>query len=226
MTVRRLRRWAGGIVVAAAAVAALLPASAHAAGLPGSMAVLGDSIARGWGSGGALADNLAGSWATGTDPSVNSHYTRLLGRTVAISGQAGNYAVVGATMNDMFGQAASAITQGAEYVLIMAGTNDVCTATTAQMTTAANYANQLTSTLNRLSTALPSVRFFVASIPNWVALRNSLAGNPAAVNAWAANSRCPDVLGASSTAADRAAVAQRILDLNAAAASACGGFAN
>src|SRR5262249_38432996 len=162
-------------------------------------------------------DNLAGAWATGTDPTVNSHYTRLLARTAAISGQAGNYAVVGATMNDTFTQAASAITQSADYVLIMAGTNDVCTTTTAQMTTVEAYTTQLQATLNRLTTNLPSVRTFIASIPNWVALRDSLIGNPAAVNAWQVNVRCPDVMGSSSTAAGRAQVAQRILDLNAAA---------
>src|SRR5689334_13741318 len=208
MTVRLGRRTAWWLAIAAAVLAAL-PGVARAAGLPGSMSALGDSLPRGWGSGGQLADNLAGSWATGTDPTVNSHYTRLLARTTAISGQAGNYAVVGATMNDTFTQAAAAVTQGAEYVLIMAGTNDVCTQTTAQMTSVANFSSQLPATLNRLTTSLPGVRTFVASIPNWVALRNSLAGNPAAVNAWATNSRCPDVMGASSTPADRAAVAQR-----------------
>src|SRR5690349_21827679 len=100
------------IAIAVVVLAAALPATARGAGLPGSMAVLGDSIARGWGSSGALGDNLAGSWATGTDSAVNSHYSRLLARTAAISGQAGNDAVVGATMNDTFNQAASAITQG------------------------------------------------------------------------------------------------------------------
>src|SRR4051794_16189386 len=106
MMERGMRRVGWRVGLGVAVLAAALPASARAAGLPSSMAVLGDSLARGFGSGGSLSDNLAGSWATGTDATVNSQYLRLLARTTAISGQAGNYAVSGSKVADTFNQAA------------------------------------------------------------------------------------------------------------------------
>src|SRR3954468_10468260 len=71
-------------------LAALAFASQAQAALPSSMAALGDSLTRGCGAGGAAGDVPAESWTTGTDPAVNSHYSRLLAQNPAISGNGNN----------------------------------------------------------------------------------------------------------------------------------------
>lgn len=214
-------------VIAAAAALFLVNAGGALAALPNSMAALGDSLTRGFGSAGVPGDNLAGSWSTGTDPAVNSHYQRLLALNPSISGHAANDAVDGSKMAGTFAQAASAVAQGAQYVTIFSGTNDVCTDTVAQMTSPATFQAGLTATLTRLTSGIPGVQVVVVSIPNWYGLWQTFHTDPAALAAWATfNNRCPVLLGAGATDADRLAVAQRIVDLNAAAATACAAFAN
>jgi lysophospholipase L1-like esterase len=200
----------------------LVSAVGALAALPSSMAALGDSLTRGFGSAGVPGDNLAGSWSTGTDPAVNSHYQRLLALNPAISGHAANFAVNGSKMAGTFAQAASAVSQGPQYVTIFSGTNDVCTNTVAQMTSPATFQAQLTATLTRVTTGLPGVQILVVSIPNWYALWQTFHTDPAALAAWATfANRCPVLLGPAATDADRQAVAQRIVELNSAAAGAC-----
>jgi lysophospholipase L1-like esterase len=213
------------LVALLSAGALFLTASAASAALPNSIAALGDSLTRGFGSAGVPGDNLAGSWSTGTDPAVDSHYQRLLALNPAIAGHAANDAVNGSKMAATFAQAAAAVSQGAQYVTIFSGTNDVCTDTAAQMTSPATYQAGLTATLTRLTTGLPNAQILVVSIPNWYALWQTFHTDPAALSAWSTfSNRCPVLLGAAATDADRLAVAQRIVDLNAAAATACAGF--
>ncbi len=194
-------RWGVRLLVLLCVGLATLAVSqpAHAA-LPSSIAALGDSLIRGWGSDGTPTDAYAYSWATGTDLSVNSHYRRLLARTPAISGQTENYAYLGATMANVAGQTAGPITAGARYVTIMAGTNDVCTTTVGGMTTVASFSSALNSALSNLTASLPTARILVGSIPDWYGLWQQLHLNPAAANAWATYNRCPDLLGSSTTA--------------------------
>jgi lysophospholipase L1-like esterase len=227
--IRRHPNSGGRSVRSALAFAALLAVLALAPGasaaLPSSIASLGDSLIRGWGTDGTPTDAYAYSWATGTDTSVDSHYLRLLARTPAISGQTENYARLGAKMADVDAQASGPVTAGSQYVAIMAGTNDVCASSTAQMTSVVTFSSQLSTALTHLTSSLPSARILVASIPNWPGVWQQLHANPTAVNEWSTYNRCPDVLGPSATDADRAVVAQRIMDLNAAEASICAQFA-
>jgi lysophospholipase L1-like esterase len=205
----------------------LAAASVAGAALPSRMAALGDSLTRAYASSGAAGsgDNLSASWATGTDSTVSSHYSRLQALNPAIAGHASLFATNGSRMAGTLAQADSAVAQGAEYVTIMSGTNDVCTSTVAQMTPANNFRNQLTSTLTRLTTNLPSAKILVASIPNWYGVWQAFQSDPSALSAWSIyTNRCPVLLGASATEADRQAVGQRIVDLNAAAAQACSAF--
>jgi lysophospholipase L1-like esterase len=211
--------------LAAAAVVVLVFAGPAAAALPSSMAALGDSLTRGYGAGGGAVDYPAESWSTGTDAAVNSHYLRLLALNPAISGNQFNDAVSGSTMAATFTQAGNAIAQGADYVTIWSGTNDVCTPTVGQMTSVASYTSSLQSTLSRLTSSLPGVQILVLSVPDWYGFWQKFSGTPAAVNAWATYARCPDLLGAGATAADRQAVQTRINDLNAAIVSVCAQFA-
>ena len=106
----------------------------------------------------------ADSWATGGDPSVDSHYQRILAANPAIANNVGNYAQSGSKMIHTDAQAASAIGQHAAYVTLWSGTNDVCTSTVGQMTSVANFTTQLRQTLTDLTTSIPGVRVLVLSI--------------------------------------------------------------
>ncbi|HKP19223.1 MAG TPA: GDSL-type esterase/lipase family protein [Gaiellaceae bacterium] len=219
--------WRFSAALLAAGALTLAAASVAGAALPSRMAALGDSLSRGYASSGVpgSGDNLTASWTTGTDSTVNSHYARLLALNPAISGHASLYATNGSKMAATASQADSAIAQAAEYVTIMSGTNDVCTTTVAQMTAVTNFKNQLTSTLTKLTTSLPNAKILVASIPNWYGIWQTFQSDASALSAWSTwNNRCPDLLGATATQADRDAVRQRIIDLNTAEAQACAAF--
>ncbi len=206
----------------------LLGAPTAAAALPNWMAALGDSITLGYGSSGAAGsgDNPTASWSTGTNGSVSSHYSRLLALNPPISGHAASYAQDGVKMSSMQTQAQSAVSFGPDYVTIMAGTNDVCTQTVGQMTSVNNFKSQLTATLTTLTQSLPNAKILVTSIPNWYGLWQTFQSNPSALSAWSTYpTRCPDLLGSGATTADRQAVSQRIIDLNAGTAQVCAGYA-
>ncbi len=85
------------LLVLVAAIAA--PSAAARVALPKSIASTGDSLTRAAGTGFLpWTDNPAGSWSTGTDPSVNSHYLRLLALNPRIRGHNYNDARSGAKM--------------------------------------------------------------------------------------------------------------------------------
>ena len=67
------------------------------------MVATGDSITRGFDANGAclLRDCPQLSWSTGTDTSVNSHYTRILALNPSIAGHQYNVAKTGAKMADL-----------------------------------------------------------------------------------------------------------------------------
>src|SRR4051794_667706 len=71
-------------------------------GYPHSMASTGDSITRAFNTGTIpFTDAPANSWSTGTNGSINTHYTRILAATPAINGHAYNDAVTGAVVGDL-----------------------------------------------------------------------------------------------------------------------------
>src|SRR3954451_21168039 len=104
------------------------------AGWPASMASTGDSITRAFNSGSAYTDAPANSWSTGTNASVNSHYSRILAAFPGINGHSFNDAVTGAQMVDLSSQVANVNSQHVEYVTVLLGANDACRPTEAQMT--------------------------------------------------------------------------------------------
>jgi lysophospholipase L1-like esterase len=217
------RRWRRAAAASLCALAGLVLADGAGAALPGAMAALGDSLTRAYGSVGPTGDNPADSWSTGRDPQVVSHYWRL---RAASSGDiaAANLAVSGSKMAHTSAQAAGVA--AGTYVTLWSGTNDVCTPTVAQMTTAADYAQQLRQTLTRLA-GVAGVRVLVLSIPNWYQVWQTLSADADAQAAWGAYpNRCPSLLAPTATPADRNAVAQRIVELNAAASAVCAEFAS
>lgn len=219
------------LLVTLLALALLAPAAASArVALPKSIASTGDSLTRAAGTGFLpWTDNPAGSWSTGTDPSVNSHYLRLLALNPKIRGKNYNDARSGAKMAELATQMGVVVGQKADYVTVEMGGNDVCAANESLMTSVADYRAGFRAGLERVTSGLPNVKVFVASVPNihhlWVLYHNDFA----AQLAWATFGVCQSMLAnpTSTAQADvdrRARVLQRIVDYNAALANVCAEF--
>jgi lysophospholipase L1-like esterase len=222
-----LPRWSfAAIVLLAAALVAPSTVSGRAA-YPSAMASTGDSLTRAAGTGFLpWTDNPGGSWSTGTTSSVNSHYLRLLALTPKIRGKNYNDARSGAKMGELASQMDKAVTQKVGYVTVEMGGNDVCASSESAMTPVATYRSQFQTAMDRITTGLPSVKVFVASVPNirhlWALYHDDLAAQVA----WATFGVCQTMMAnpTSTAAADverRARVLQRIVDYNAALEAVC-----
>jgi lysophospholipase L1-like esterase len=133
------------------------------AGLPSSMAAIGDSITVGYGSCFALSDCPRNSWATGDGILVDSHYQRILDGNPAIKGHARNFATSGATAAGLASQASRAAATHPGYLTVMIGANDACRST---MTATSTFATQIRTALQNVKAASPQTRILVVSIPN------------------------------------------------------------
>ncbi len=152
----------------------------------GSIAAMGDSISRAFDGCTFLQDCLRTSWVTGTDPVVQSHYSRLVARNPALSGRAFNEARVGATSADLPRQAASVATRRPDYVTILIGANDACAATESAMTSRAVFRARIDQALTTIYRARPDAKVFVASIPDIYRLWQVGHTNPIAQLVWSA----------------------------------------
>jgi lysophospholipase L1-like esterase len=219
------------LLLALVALALLAPATASArVAYPKSMASTGDSLTRAAGTGFLpWTDNPAGSWSTGTDPSVNSHYLRLLALQPKIKGNKYNDARSGAKMAELATQMERVVSQNVDYVTVEMGGNDVCARTEGAMTSVADYRAQFRAGLRTVTNGLPKIRIFVASVPNihhlWVLYHDDLF----AQIAWATFGVCQSMLAnpTSTAAADvqrRERVTQRIVAYNNALAEVCAQF--
>jgi lysophospholipase L1-like esterase len=225
----RRRRMSGVAALLAATGILLLGSSAASASTPypGSIASTGDSITRAYNTGSTgFTDNPAASWSTGTNSTVVSHYTRLLGLNAAISGHAFNDAKSGARMVDLNGHLATVAGQHVDYVTILMGGNDVCQPTEAQMTSVADFTAQFSAAMATFTAASPATNVYVVSIPNVKNLWSTLKGNSWARFIWAVGGVCQSMLAkpTSTLQADvdrRARVLQREVDFNSALASVC-----
>lgn len=229
---RRSTKARGAAAGAALLLLALIAPSGLAArsSLPSAMASTGDSMTRAAGTGFLpWTDNPAGSWSTGTDTSVNSHYLRLLALTPKISGKNYNDARSGAKMGELATQMDKAVSQKVGYVTVEMGGNDVCASTESAMTPVATYESQFQAGLTAVTSGLPNVRVFVASVPNIYHLWELYHDDLAAQLAWATFGVCQSMLAnpTSTATADverRARVLQRIRDYNTALAEVCAQF--
>jgi len=205
----------------------LTPPATPANGWPNSMASTGDSITRGFNTGSVpFTDAPENSWSTGTNPSVNSHYWRILAANPAINGHSYNDAVTGAKMASLNGQMLNVNGQNVDYVTVLMGANDACTPTEAQMTTVATFRAQFQAALTTLSTGSPDARVFVGSVPNIYNLWYILHDNSSARTAWSLFSICQSMLvnPQSMAQADidrRNRVNQRLVDFNTQLAEVC-----
>lgn len=212
------------------AATALAPVGSARSSLPDVIAATGDSLTRAAGTGfWPWQDNPAGSWSTGTDGYVNSHYLRLLELTPRIQGRNYNDARSGAKMAELASQMDKAVSQRADYVTVIMGGNDICSRTEAGMTPVADYETQFRAAMERVTTARPSVRVFVGSIPNIYRLWEILKDDAAARFAWDLLDVCQSLLAnpLSTDAADvarRERVLRRIIDFNAVLQRVCEEF--
>jgi lysophospholipase L1-like esterase len=191
--------------------------------LPRSMASAGDSITRAFDldSGHVLQDSPAASWSTGSDPTVDSQYDRLVAANPALAGKAFNDALTGAKMSALAGQLALAAAQRVDYVTILMGSNDLCTPSVATMTPTTTFERQFDQALAAFSAADRSAHVFVASIPDLFRLWQTLRTNPVAQVTWSLARICPSMLSVSATAAERQQVVAQELADNATLASVC-----
>lgn len=220
------------VVAAVVALAAVPTAGAEPAvvGYPSSMAATGDSITRAFNTCAfPFVDCPRNSWATGTSPTVNSHYLRILAADPAISGRNHNDAVSGARMSGLQTQAQRAVSRGVEYVTILMGPNDACRSTEAAMTPVGDFRAQFAAAMATLSAGLPSSRIYVVSIPDVYRLWEIYHGSFAARTAWTLLGICQSLLArpGSTAQADvdrRNRVRQRVVDYNAQLAEVCAAY--
>lgn len=200
-------------------------------GVPDSMAGLGDSMTQAMDADGIPAhfgDQPWYSWSTGDSSAVQSHYYRIRHQWSPISGHNYNYAVSGAKMIDLNGQAQTAVSQHSdlEYVTILMGANDVCMGSVGTMTPVDTFHDQFVQAMDTLTTGLSNARIFVASIPDIYQLWVILHDNPSAVDFWNTWWICHSLLAnpTSMEQADvdrRAAVQQRNIDYNTVLSEVC-----
>ena len=219
----------GAVALGAVVVGDLHDAAGYTNGTPDSIASLGNSITRAFNVDNShLFDNPQYSWSTGSDASVQSHYFRILQSNPNVNLKNFNYAVSGAKMTQLNGQAANvnATPGGVEYVTIEMGGNDVCTTSEATMTEVATYRAQFQSAMDTLTIGFPIRRIFVASVPDVFHLWEILHTNTSAVGFWNAANICQSMLAnpTSMMQADvdrRARVRQRNIDFNTQLAEVC-----
>ena len=211
-------------LIALALTAAVAPAGAQT---PKSMVALGDDITAGYRACGADATCPQASWATGSDPAIDSHATRLTRLTPGFGVH--NFAVVGTRAEDLPRQAAEAVAQKPEYVTILTGTEDICSDNLREMTRPALFRGQVARAMNALRSGVPNARVFVSSIPDPMRLRELFRNDPAALAAWAANGSegtCADFLQDASSDdprhdARRQVARNRLIELNFQLADIC-----
>jgi lysophospholipase L1-like esterase len=121
------------------------------------------------------------------------------------------------------------VSQKVDYVTVEMGGNDVCASSEGAMTSVATYRSQFQAGLTRATTGLPSVRIFVASVPNIYHLWELYHDDLVAQIAWATFGVCQTMLANPTSTATtdverRARVLQRIRDYNGALAAVCAAF--
>jgi len=156
-------------------------------GYPDSIVVLGHSGATGGGSDpmNLSRDARENSWATGTNPTVNSVYLRVLARNPAVVGHNVNLAKGGSGVDDLLRQAEGAVELDPlpELVLIETIDNDIrCDGTDPQ-----NYepfGATLDSALDIIEAGAPDAKiFFVSQWGTVSSYMNTFAGSAAVVSA-------------------------------------------
>jgi lysophospholipase L1-like esterase len=190
------------------------------------MSALGDSITVAYDATKLLTAQPEYSWSTGTSASVQSLYLRLKKQNRKLV--AANYAVSGAHMSDLAGQAARVpvgTAKGKELVTILMGANDACTDSVDSMTEVAVFRQGFEAALGALA-ARKIDHVVVASIPDIHKLWEAGYTLSSARFIWGLYGICQSMLEnpTSFSATDvqrREAVRTRVVEFNAELAAAC-----
>ena len=225
-----MRRWITVLFVLMLMLGVTQPAAAARktpSPYPSSITALGDSITTAYDSGG-FGNIPANSWATGTNPSVNSMYLRILSLNSSISGKNINLAVSGSKMADLNSQA-SQLNRKTEYVTILIGANDVCTPSMETMTDVAAFRSQFETAMQTIKAKAPKAKVYVLSIPNIYNLWEILHDDPSARTMWAWFSICQSMLANPESIAEvdiarRNMVSQRNVEFNVQLQEVCGSY--
>jgi lysophospholipase L1-like esterase len=193
---------------------------------PGStVAVIGDSLSRGFDACDHFGDCPAVSWAGGTDPRVDSVATRLGALTdgpVTVH----SFARSGADVSDLRRQVQMAVAVHPDLITLLIGANDVCRPTVADMTATSAYGAAISAALQQIGLYAPDAVVLVASVPDVTALVGIAGKDATARFLWARARGCATALlrpGSTAPAAvdRRAAVADRIREYDAVLAARC-----
>jgi len=145
----------------------------HPAKYPSSMAVLGTPTAAGWGAEAAhpFRDAPDDSWATGTNPTVRSIYSRLLALNPAIKGHGANLTTgesapeaAGHELDDFAVEVRKALQLRVKPELLLVQVIDramKCDGTSER--NFADYGSRFSNALQALARGLPNARIFVIS---------------------------------------------------------------
>ncbi|NDE14872.1 hypothetical protein EBZ80_08085 [bacterium] len=129
------------------------------------VAALGDSISTGMDATN-LGDNRSISFATGWDPSVGSHASRLQQLMPWLQVRSINVAKAGAKSDDLTRQAAEAARYIPDYATLLIGANDACSLMGDRAYDLPRYVNNLTGAIATLVRANPAIQIRLIPIPN------------------------------------------------------------
>lgn len=194
------------------------------AGLPGSMAALGDSITQAFLVCG-ISDCPQDSWSTGSAGGLGSHSQRL-GKARGAAVDTHNLAVSGARVSDLAAQARVAVAAKVDYVTVLIGANDACAPSEESMTSLAKYTAAYDLALATLAGGLPKAKILAVSIPDLEQLWRVGKDRAEVRSRWERFWICQSMLGdAASTSAAAAArrqrVRERVIAYNRAMAAVC-----
>jgi hypothetical protein len=142
-------------------------------------------------------DCAANSWSTGTNPSVNSLYQRILAHNPRIAGHVANYAVTAISVSDLPRQATLAARQGAQLVTVEIGLNDACAplgSNGGQQTPLDVFKRDFQQALGILAAAPSHPRILLASIPDLNRTWALFKSDPNAQVRWPFGVICPPLL--------------------------------
>lgn len=163
---RRISRWfvpvLGSVVVGAAAAAA---ATGHSSKYPASLVAIGGGDAVGAGADPAhpYRDTPADSWITGTNPAVDSIYSRILAANPALRGHAYNLSSDDTGINDLSRLVAKAVKLSPQPQLVIVDIDGDVQCDGKDNARVADFGTKLTAALTALSQGDPGVRIFLVS---------------------------------------------------------------
>lgn len=192
------------------------------------IAVVGDSLSRGFDACAHYGDCPSVSWAGGDDPRIRSVATRI-GEAVGGPVRVQNLAKSGSTVADLSRQVSLAITTRPDLLTVLIGANDVCRATVDDMTSTADYTDAVSVALQGVATLSPDTVILVASVPDVPAILPAAATDPTARFLWERAGGCRTVLAHPQSTTRgaverRLAVSERIGGYDAALAGVCAGI--